>query len=374
MVRIRAARRRDLMADSATQEDQCHQKKIFVGGLTRATTTQDLRDYFERYGAVVQVLVPRTPDGRSRGFGYVTFAGQAAADAALKQVVHQVKGCGVDVKRAVPGTNKLFIGGLPQNATASELREHFEQFGVVSDAVVMMDPNTCRSRGFGFVCFLPCKSGALAAAAALDQANHRIRSKWIEVKSAAPPHKLVVERGRDAMPNVEDNGRLCFAQTKPLVVGPPDVQPVASGFSIAEWNRSLASWPLHAAASGKPQALNLAEPHPHNAPQAYLGPLGPSSARSPLISVMGCPCSTLPSGEVPDPIDVQAEACAALQVGLSKQEQDACGAFDASRELRQSLEQLLRLHFKCSDGHVSCSGADEFSFYDDSVASIKMEM
>ena len=66
----------------------------------------------------------------------------------------------INVKRAVPGTNKLFVGGLPQNTTSNELRDHFEGFGVVSDAVVMIDPATSRSRGFGFVCFLPGQEGA----------------------------------------------------------------------------------------------------------------------------------------------------------------------------------------------------------------------
>jgi hypothetical protein len=95
------------------------------------------------------------------------------------------------VKRAVPGTNKLFVGGLPQNTTANELRDHFEKFGAVSDAVVMIDPTTGRSRGFGFVCFLPGHDGAEAVAASLEKYdNHRIRGKWIEVKNAAPPHKL----------------------------------------------------------------------------------------------------------------------------------------------------------------------------------------
>merc|ERR1719213_580339 len=117
-----------------------------------------------------------------------------AAASVLQEAPHSLSGREFDVKRAVPGTNKLFIGGLPQNTTANELREHFEKFGVVSDAVVMIDPATSRSRGFGFVCFLPGQEGANAVTAALLQyQNHRIRGKWIEVKSAAPPHKLAAK-------------------------------------------------------------------------------------------------------------------------------------------------------------------------------------
>jgi len=192
----RPERRRAAMADSATLENQCHPRKIFIGGLAHKTTTQQLRDYFSRYGAIVDAVVLRWPDGRSRGFGYVTFSDTAAVAAALR-VSHQVGGRHIDVKRAVPGTNKLFVGGLPQNTAATELREHFEAFGVVSDAVVMIDPVTGRSRGFGFVCYLPGQEGAAAVAAALEQYNnHRIRGKWIEVKSAASPHKLAAKEGR----------------------------------------------------------------------------------------------------------------------------------------------------------------------------------
>jgi len=143
-----------------------------------------------KYGGIVDAVVLRWPDGRSRGFGYVTFSEAQGAQGALNDS-HQIGGRQVDVKRAVPGTNKLFVGGLPQNTTAAELREHFEAFGTVSDAVVMIDPATNRSRGFGFVCFLPGQEGAASAAFALEQyEHHRIRGKWIEVKSAAPPHKL----------------------------------------------------------------------------------------------------------------------------------------------------------------------------------------
>jgi RNA recognition motif-containing protein len=36
---------------------------------------------------------------------------------------------------------------------AEKLRKHFKQYGTVQDAVVMKDPVTKRSRGFGFVTF-----------------------------------------------------------------------------------------------------------------------------------------------------------------------------------------------------------------------------
>jgi len=195
--------RRAAATESATLEDQCHPRKIFIGGLAHKTKTHHLREHFQKYGAIVDAVVLQWPDGRSRGFGYVTYSETSSAMAAL-ELEHQVGGRQVDVKRAVPGTNKLFVGGLPQNASVAELRAHFEAFGVVSDAVVMMDPTTNRSRGFGFVCFLPGQEGATAVAASLEQYNnHRIRGKWIEVKSAAPPHKLA--EGADAEPSPESS-------------------------------------------------------------------------------------------------------------------------------------------------------------------------
>lgn len=236
----RPERRRAAMADSATLENQCHPRKIFIGGLAHKTTTQQLRDYFSRYGAIVDAVVLRWPDGRSRGFGYVTFSDTAAVTAALR-VSHQVGGRHIDVKRAVPGTNKLFVGGLPQNTAATELREHFEAFGVVSDAVVMIDPVTGRSRGFGFVCYLPGQEGAAAVAAALEQYNnHRIRGKWIEVKSAASPHKLAAKEGRggshdgasasaSTAAGTCDESQAADSETESATPGPViDARPVAS--------------------------------------------------------------------------------------------------------------------------------------------------
>ncbi|PLB52713.1 RNA-binding domain-containing protein [Aspergillus steynii IBT 23096] len=48
---------------------------------------------------------------------------------------------------------KLFIGGLAWHTTDQTLREGFEKYGQVEEAVVVKDHDTFRSRGFGFVRF-----------------------------------------------------------------------------------------------------------------------------------------------------------------------------------------------------------------------------
>ncbi|KAF4454201.1 hypothetical protein F53441_3201 [Fusarium austroafricanum] len=49
--------------------------------------------------------------------------------------------------------SKVFVGGLAWATTTDSLRAGFEQFGTVTDAIVMTDRETGRSRGFGFVTF-----------------------------------------------------------------------------------------------------------------------------------------------------------------------------------------------------------------------------
>ena len=46
---------------------------------------------------------------------------------------------------------KLYIGNLPFSAADADLREVFGAHGTVTDAIVMIDRTTGRSRGFGFV-------------------------------------------------------------------------------------------------------------------------------------------------------------------------------------------------------------------------------
>lgn len=46
---------------------------------------------------------------------------------------------------------KIFVGGLPYHTTDDGLRQYFQQFGDIDEAVVITDRQTNKSRGYGFV-------------------------------------------------------------------------------------------------------------------------------------------------------------------------------------------------------------------------------
>ena len=63
----------------------------------------------------------------------------------------------------------MFIGGLRWETQKSDLISHFQQYGTIIDAVVMKDPQTSNSRGFGFVTFQSTEE----AEAAMEAMNEK---------------------------------------------------------------------------------------------------------------------------------------------------------------------------------------------------------
>jgi cold-inducible RNA-binding protein len=61
-------------------------KKLFVGNLPYSTTSEDLNEYFAKYGEVLSaaVIMDRAT-GRSKGFGFVEMAKDEDADSAIAQ-------------------------------------------------------------------------------------------------------------------------------------------------------------------------------------------------------------------------------------------------------------------------------------------------
>ncbi|CAH8358647.1 unnamed protein product [Eruca vesicaria subsp. sativa] len=78
-------------------------KKIFVGGLPPALTSDEFRAYFETYGPVSDaVIMIDQATQRPRGFGFVSFDSEDSVDLVLHKTFHDMNGKQVEVKRALP--------------------------------------------------------------------------------------------------------------------------------------------------------------------------------------------------------------------------------------------------------------------------------
>uniref|UniRef100_A0A8C5P8N2 RRM domain-containing protein n=1 Tax=Leptobrachium leishanense TaxID=445787 RepID=A0A8C5P8N2_9ANUR len=75
---------------------------------------------------------------------------------------------------------KLFIGGLSFETTEKRLRKYYEQWGKLTDCVVMRDPASKRSRGFGFFTF----SSMNEVDSAMSARPHTIDGRVVEPKRA----------------------------------------------------------------------------------------------------------------------------------------------------------------------------------------------
>ena len=79
--------------------------------------------------------------------------------------------------------NKLYIGNLPYTVRDSDLEQAFSQFGSVTSAKVMMERETGRSKGFGFV---EMGSDAEAQAAVNGMNGQPLGGRSIVVNEARP--------------------------------------------------------------------------------------------------------------------------------------------------------------------------------------------
>jgi hypothetical protein len=79
--------------------------------------------------------------------------------------------------------NKLYVGNLPYSYRDSDMEQAFSQFGTVTSAKVMMERDTGRSKGFGFV---EMGSPAEAQAAIEGMNGQQIGGRGLVVNEARP--------------------------------------------------------------------------------------------------------------------------------------------------------------------------------------------
>jgi len=79
--------------------------------------------------------------------------------------------------------NKLYVGNLPYSVRDGDLEQSFGQFGTVTSAKVMMERDTGRSKGFGFV---EMASDAEAQAAISGMNGQPLGGRSLVVNEARP--------------------------------------------------------------------------------------------------------------------------------------------------------------------------------------------
>ncbi|CAA7390474.1 unnamed protein product [Spirodela intermedia] len=147
--------------------------KLFVGNLPFSVDSAQLAQTFSRAGTVemVEVIYDKLT-GKSRGFGFVTMSTVEEVEAAVDLFSgYEIQGRPLRVNSGPPpsrdgppprrfrngsesdSTNRVYVGNLSWSVDDQGLQSFFSEVGSVVDARVVIDRETGRSKGFGFVTF-----------------------------------------------------------------------------------------------------------------------------------------------------------------------------------------------------------------------------
>ncbi|KAL7642523.1 UNVERIFIED_CONTAM: hypothetical protein RMT77_007084 [Armadillidium vulgare] len=190
-----------MVKEDITEPEQM--RKLFIGGLDYRTTDEGLKEYFEQFGEIVDVVVMKdTKTKRSRGFGFVAFSRAYMVDEAQKNRPHKIDGRTVETKRAVPRNEinrpeagvtvkKLFVGGLKDDIDEDDIREEFCQFGTVVTVIIPTEKDTQKKRKFAFVEF----DDYDAVDKACLKKDITVKNKRVDVKKALSKNEMMMQQG-----------------------------------------------------------------------------------------------------------------------------------------------------------------------------------
>ena len=178
----------------------CQKWTLYVESLSPRVTEYMLTEIFAVVGPVRHVKIIRDSyiDHRGLNYSFVEYMDMSAAETAL-QVLNGRKIFDTEIrvrayqgqqnKEDTPNHFHVFIGGLAPGVNDTVLAQVFTPFGSLSDARVMWDMNSGKSRGYGFVAFRD-KTDAEQAIALMNGerlGSRVIRVTWANQKTQGDP-------------------------------------------------------------------------------------------------------------------------------------------------------------------------------------------
>lgn len=158
------------------------QGNVFIKNLDVAIDNKALHDTFAAFGNILSCKVAQDEHGNSKGYGFVHYE----TDEAAQQAIKHVNGMLLNEKKVYVGPHipkkdrqskfeemkanftNVYVKNISTDVTDDQFRELFEKFGDVTSSSLARDPDG-KSRGFGFVNFTTHE----AAYKAVDDLNNK---------------------------------------------------------------------------------------------------------------------------------------------------------------------------------------------------------
>ncbi|KAK4632362.1 RNA-binding protein [Fulvia fulva] len=174
-----------------------NKRALYVGGLDPRVTEDVLKQIFETTGHVQNVKIIPDKNFQSKGYnyGFVEYDDPGAAERAMQTLngrrVHQQEirvnwayQSNTNTKEDTSNHFHIFVGDLSNEVNDEVLLQAFSAFGTVSEARVMWDMKTGRSRGYGFVAYRD-RGEAEKALSSMDGewlGSRAVRCNWANQK------------------------------------------------------------------------------------------------------------------------------------------------------------------------------------------------
>lgn len=137
---------------------------VFIKNLDTSIDNKALHDTFAAFGTVLSCKLAVDGNGQSKGYGFVQFEQEDAAQNAIKRLNGMLINdkqvyVGLFVRRqerertnGSPKFTNVYVKNLSETTTDEDLKNIFGNYGPITSAVIMRDANG-NSRGFGFINF-----------------------------------------------------------------------------------------------------------------------------------------------------------------------------------------------------------------------------